>query len=250
MTKILKINLDNVGQSFELRFIPNAKDLKTRILSRNLLIDKAIPGTRRAQYITRYYSYVYHNNEIHILMYGYQIHKYICACMHGFYGTKEGHLLFTEMPENDEDDCAYNYKYYAKTNSNDYIYGETIEEIMNFDYKDSINYYDKDPFLGIEKIIHEIVKYEPFLPFHFLEEKCIAFDVNEQSGFMKIDNLHLVSKELLFKEGDDENKVLALYDNVQTLEDYAKEYSKINNFVYEEDKIKETEIADDNHFFS
>jgi len=215
---IFKISKENAGQSFELRFVPNANSMKDYMLVRTIL--HKIEGRPYPKQYRHYFSYIMQDGKIQIFKYGGAISAYLNACMSGFYGTKDGNLLFVHMPVNYQTDEDHKYKYYAKTNFDTYICKETVEELMNFNWEE--NDYAEDPFAGTEKIIHEIVKFKPFFPFDLTENKHIAFDVSEKHGFMKIDNLRFVEREPIFKKGDAKEHILELYKNVQPLDDYAK----------------------------
>jgi hypothetical protein len=233
---IYKVTKENAGQSFEIRFVPNAANPKEYRLTRTIL--HKMEGKPYPLRNHHYFSYVMQDGKIQIFKYGKTINDYLVACLNGFYGTAEGNLLFVHMPVNNETDKNYNYKYYTKTKFGTYIYRETVEELMNYNWEDSFEYLE-DPFSGMEKIIHSIVKFKPFMPFDLTENKYITFDVSEVHGFMKIDNLRFVEKEPLFKKGDDKEPILALYKNVQPLDEYAKSLG-LN---YSEDQpVNETNI--------
>ena len=195
-----------IGQTIKVKFLPNYTDIQNSMLKRNYKANNLV--------YNKYYSYVFHDNEIKVLSYSKLIFKYLQSCMKGFYGTKEG-LFIT-------DDNEQKYKYYVISNSG-FVYPLQKKKDVNNLYLQNDENID-------EKEIYDIVYHNVFNPFDLKNGYNIYLKIEELESYLKIDLMYKI-EEPFFKAGDDKNKTIEMYTNFGTLNDFVNNYELENNFV-------------------
>ena len=197
-----------IGTKVSFKVLPNYKNPNDSFIIRNYSFNDN-PYFKR-------YSYVYHENEIKVLIYTKTLYDYLNNCLIGFYGTKNGVFI-----ARDTDD-----KFYAFTNLNNIITSRTKNNLYNNEniIKDTITeivYHDRINFISMELGID------------------IVIDLKLKDGYLHLDNLHYEYGDPIFKTDEDKPVILAKYDKCGNIYDVIENYESENNLInLSEDQLK------------
>lgn len=181
------------NKEYEIKLMPNYFDVSNHIQT----VD-----SEKNKLFKIYVSYFLNDEgKIDIIRLPKMIIEYIQKCYRGFYGTSEGYYLCGLEAEG----VLRNFYYANKDKSEICLYDNEIDKnVQRF-----TKYYD-------------IIEYKRFILCDLRGEYKLHFKTCDVMGFMKVYNIGLTKCEPLYKEGDDKNKILSLYDNVYQLKDYYK----------------------------
>ncbi len=201
---------DYIDTIVSIKFLPNYKDTNNSLIVRNYNFN--------VELYKKYYSYVYHENEIKILQFSKTIRDYLNNCLTSFYGTKNG--VFISKDNYDE------HNFYAYSNIGN-IYTN----------KKEINFYKSSKFLLtngeiiLTETINKIVYHEHI---NFMSMKTgidIIFNIKLKMGFLDYVNLHYEYGDPIFKTEDDKNIILSKYENCGNILDIIEQYESENNLI-------------------
>lgn len=167
------------------RLMPNIKNPKE-----NIKTIKWLPSNSTSvRLFESYFTHVMEDGEVKIIKIPRLIGEFKHKCINGFYGTSDGYFISTE-------NC-------------DGYYFNRDGDIRPY-YVDSICYED-----GVE-VRKDIVYYERINLFDIQEKYEIEYEIEKKEGYIHIHNknIRLVEVEPLWKDGDDKQKIIDLYSNV------------------------------------
>lgn len=185
-------------KEYEIKLMPNFFEIQTPILQLN----KKYNDKPYKLFVTYFLN---DQGKIDIVKISSSLINYISSCKRGFYGTSEGYFLSYL-----DDEVKF---YYANSDKSDIQFDPYI---MGNDTKVNEEVAEK------YKRYNDVVFYDRFM---LHDVKCgynLTFKTTDVQGFMKFYNIGLKKCESLYKEGDDKNKILSLYDGVYQLKDYDK----------------------------
>jgi hypothetical protein len=183
------------NKEYDIRLMPNKFDVSNSI--------RIIDNEKSRMYKIYVTYFLNDDGKIDIIRTPKIIVDYIKHCHIGFYGTSEGYFLCGI--ENEYIPVLY----YANSDKSD-IYLSQIEFELNKNKKESyIKYFD-------------VIEYKRFILCDLKGTYKLHFKTCDEQGYMKIYNIGLKKTEPLYKDGEDKNNILSLYDGVYQLKDYNK----------------------------
>jgi len=188
------------GKSYEFYLMPNLHNLQNPCEE----IKYTLKDDPR-QLAVKYFMYVLNDDKIEILVAGRKIVDYIRIHLQGHY-TNE------------------NRDFVSKEKVSEYLINEEGEYVfVNYDVsEEDIEHYLEEGFT-----LHNDVEYiDPVNPFDINKGLKLKFETSDENGFLKISNLKFIESAPIYKEGDDKDQILKLYDGVAKIEDFIEDHKK------------------------
>jgi hypothetical protein len=177
-------------KEYEIKLMPNYFDIPKSIFTINKTYDN---GKIYQIYLSYFLN---EKGEIDIIKLNKMLINFIDLSRQGFYGTSEGYFL----------NISYISLYYANSNKSEIYFDKPCRD-------ENVEKFQK---------YTDIVYYEPI---NLIDLKCeynLAFKTSDEQGFMKIYNIGIKKTTPFYKDDDDKNKIISLYDGVYQLKDYDK----------------------------
>jgi hypothetical protein len=187
------------GKSYEFYLMPNYFDLQNGYEEIKYTFKKD-----PRHLATKYFMYVLNEGKIEVLVCGNTIVKFIKETLSGYYTNANG------------DFTSYN-------PVSEYLTNEEGELIVIDDY----NEVDKEYYLEEGYTLHnDVVFVKPMNPFDINTGLKLKFQTVDAEGFMKIVDMKFIESTPIYKDGDDKEAIVKLYDDVPKLEDYVENHKK------------------------
>jgi hypothetical protein len=183
------------NKNYELRFVPNIKNPKQSIIP--------VKFQFKENSHTKNFSYIWVDDAIQPFGFGKTILDKLNDLITGkTYTNSEGYII------NDINPICY------------YINSEN--KVISKSKFNCLNRYEQYSFIKR----NDIVKIEPTNLFDVKSEYVLCFETCIKMGFVEITKFQLKRVKPLYKDGDDKNLILNLYNGVEPLEDVAKRFEQ------------------------